>query len=175
MIIIDGLVYLVLLGVFAMGLFGFVSGVRGHEGTVAGGVIMMLAAVGIGWAMTFVVKQHHELMTSEVGASRAVRCTATILKARDARSTINGDHVYRFHVRVQTPGKAPYETDSTSAVSSMVAGAIGAGRTGYACRADRHHPKNVQLLWNHPTPTPPPGTPQTPPPPHPADPTKAAT
>ncbi|MGI5325299.1 hypothetical protein [Actinomadura nitritigenes] len=144
-------VYIVLLGVFAMGLFGLVTGIRDRDGAAVGGVIMMLAAVGIGWAMTFVVKQQHQLMTSQVSASHAVRCTATVLKVKDERSTINDDRVYRFHVRVQTPGQAPYETDSTAAVSPMLAGAIGAGETGYACRADRHHPKKVQILWNHPT------------------------
>lgn len=150
-IVFNVFLYVVLLGVFAMGLFGLVTGIRDRDGTVAGGVLMMLAAVGIGWAMTFVVKQEHQLMTSQVSASDAVRCTATVLKVSDERSTINDDRVYRFHVRVQAPGEAPYETDSTAAVSPMIAGAIGAGKTGYACRADRHHPKKVQILWGHPT------------------------
>lgn len=92
----------------------------------------------------------HEITGSQVARARAVDCTAEILGVRDERSRINGDEVYRFRLRVQIRGKAPYETDSTAAVSPLLAGGIGAGSTGYACLADRDHLKKVEILWDQP-------------------------
>ncbi|MEV3923106.1 hypothetical protein [Actinomadura coerulea] len=53
-------------------------------------------------------------------------------------------------MRVQVPGKAPFETDSIAAVSPLLVGDIGANRSGYACLADRDHLKKVEILWDQP-------------------------
>lgn len=144
---------IVVLGVFALGLFGLVAAIRDREpGTAFGGVFIMLVAVGLGWGILVVAAGYREIVPTRVAHAHAVNCTADILKARDAHSRLNGDSVYRFHVRVNIPGRAPYETDSTAAVSPLIAGGIGAGRTAYACRADRDHPKKVEVLWDHPMP-----------------------
>lgn len=148
--IVPGIILLFLL---AVGLVNLVTGIRDRKpGDAFRGVFVMLVTVGLGWAISFVILGSPERDTTEVDRAHAIKCTAKILGERDARSRVNGDEIYRFHVRVQIPGRAPYETDSTATVSALVAGGIGAGRTGYACRADRDHPKKVQILWGHPMP-----------------------
>ncbi|GLY76533.1 hypothetical protein [Actinoallomurus iriomotensis] len=152
-LILQAFLGIVVLGVFALILPGFVEAIRDRKpGTAFGSLVIMLAIAGIGWGIFTVASRYKEIVPTRVDRARAVNCTADILRARDSRSRLNGDSVYRFHVRVSTPGKAPYETDSTAAVSPLVAGGIGAGRTGYACRADRDHPKKVEILWDHPMP-----------------------
>ncbi|WP_329243719.1 hypothetical protein OG417_46465 [Actinoallomurus sp. NBC_01490] len=150
-LIVNILLGIVVLGVFAMGLSGLVDAIRERKpGDAFGGVFIMLVAVGLGWAISFVVLSHHKIVPTRVGSAHAVNCTAKILRERDARSRINGDEVYRLRVRVQIPGRASYEADSSAAVSPLVAGGIGADRTVYACRADRDHLKKVEILWDHP-------------------------
>ncbi|SCF18818.1 hypothetical protein GA0074695_4155 [Micromonospora viridifaciens] len=80
---------------------------------------------------------------------RAVNCTAEILDVQGEVAQINDTHIYRYRVRVQISGKAPYETDSTGA-SPLLGGGIGADPTGYACQADRDDLKMVEILWDQP-------------------------
>ncbi|MFV2179823.1 hypothetical protein ACFHW2_27650 [Actinomadura sp. LOL_016] len=135
----------------APGLFAVVAGIRGRDPKSAfGGLPFLLAAAGFGWAMSLVVSVNHEITGSRVDPARAVGCTAEILGAGDESARVNGAHLYRFRVRVQIPGETPYETDSSGAVSPLLAGRIGAGGAGYACLADRGDRRQVEILWDRP-------------------------
>ncbi|MES9536214.1 MULTISPECIES: hypothetical protein [unclassified Actinomadura] len=139
------------LALVPLGLFGLVGGLREREPKVAiGGLIFLLAAAGCGWGISLVVSVNHEITGSQVARAHAVDCTAEILGVRGERAQINDTHFYRVRVRVQVPGKAPFETDSIAAVSPLLAGDIGANRSGYACLADRDHLKKVEILWDQP-------------------------
>ncbi|MCO6004176.1 hypothetical protein NE236_04220 [Actinoallomurus purpureus] len=151
MIVIIVVIGLVVLVLGAFGLFGLVGGVRDRKpGVVVGGVIFLLAALGCGWIISLLVSVDHDL-TSHVDRARAVNCVVEIIGGGREIARINDTHVYRFRVRVRIPGEAPYVSDSTGAVSSL-SGGIGVGRTGYACLADRDHPKKVEILWDQPMP-----------------------
>lgn len=153
MIVFSIVIYAALVGVLAMGLSNLVDGIRRRKaGDIVGGVFFVLVAVGIGWAMSFVVVQQHEIAASQVDRADAVRCTATILGQQDAHSRINGAELYRFHLRVRIPGKPAYETHSMAVESPYSGGQLGAGRTDYACWADRHDPDRVEIRWADPVP-----------------------
>ncbi|MFC9976722.1 hypothetical protein ACFVH6_38070 [Spirillospora sp. NPDC127200] len=134
-----------------LGLYGFVTGARERDYMVVPGSLLALAAgAGFGWMAFQVASVDDAITTSRVDRARAVNCTAEILNAKDERVRINETDVYRFRVRVQIPGKAPYETDSIGAVPPLLAGRIGTDRAGYACLADRLHLDQVEILWDHP-------------------------
>lgn len=148
MIVVFGVIALV---TGALGLIGLVAGVRARDPRLAFSCVpFLVAAAGFGWGISVVASVSDEITTSRVDRARAVNCAAEILSAGDERARINDAHVYRFRVRVRIPGKVPYETDSTAAVSPLLAGRIGVDRTGYACLADRTHFDQVEILWDQP-------------------------
>ncbi len=144
---------ILLLGFFsltlgALGLSFLVPAVRHRDRDLAfGSLIFLLPAAGFGWGVSVVVSLNDEI--AGVDPARAVNCTAEILDVQGEVAQINDTHIYRYRVRVQIPGKTPYETDSTGA-SPLHGGVIGAGPTSYPCLADRDNLKNVEILWDQP-------------------------
>ncbi len=147
--------FLIIVVGFALLIFGacglgvLVRGVRGHDRALAFlGLPFLLGAVPVcGWVIFKLVSLNDEI--AGVDPARAVNCTAEILDVQGEAAQINDTHIYRYRVRVQIPGKAPYETDSTGA-SPLLGGGIGAGPTSYPCLADRDDLKKVEILWDQP-------------------------
>jgi len=96
------------------------------------------------------IGEGNELAADKVDRDRAENCTVEILDLDNTGSSESRRDVYRFQVRVSSPGKSPYRAESVSPTSNYDVARIAAGRDGYACLVDRDDPERVEILWDRP-------------------------
>lgn len=74
-------------------------------------------------------------------------CTATVLSATDARSSVNSKRVYELKLEVKPADGTEYEATVRNALNSFEAGRAGAD-TEFRCVIHRTDPSRIHVFWS---------------------------